>query len=267
VLLFAGWSAARAADDIPQLPPAKGRYGGYTELELLPYAERGNVEAQAMLGDLYVTLGDYARAVPMLRKAAVGKNAKSQTTLGRLYYLGEGVGQDFSEAVFWLRRGADQGNDDAQAQLGMAYYEGNGVAQDYARAAKLFAMAADAGNVVGLVNLGLAYQEGRGVPRDALRAVALYRKASKTGNPVARFNLALAYADGRGVPKSLIMAYAIFNMTAPSLQQAGRVRDLVAKDMKPGEIELGQSLTRAFQESTDFDVAISEATRILKLGQ
>ena len=60
--------------------------------------------------------------ITTLRKAAEAGNADAQLQLGRAYWNGKGVPQDFTEALRWYRRSADGGNPLAQVALGAAYY-------------------------------------------------------------------------------------------------------------------------------------------------
>ena len=57
----------------------------------------------------------------MARKAADQGNAKAQSNLGVMYYIGEGVPKDDTQAVYWYKKAADQGLADAQYNLGFMY--------------------------------------------------------------------------------------------------------------------------------------------------
>src|SRR3970282_2616822 len=52
--------------------------------------------------------GDYVRAAEEFRKLAEQGNAKAQSHLGYLYYVGEGVQQSYEEAVIWYGKAAVQ---------------------------------------------------------------------------------------------------------------------------------------------------------------
>ena len=79
-----------------------------------------------------------------LKEANQG-NPDAQLQLGRLYYNGEGVRQDYAEAFKWFKLSADQGNADAQLGLGLLYMNGEGVRQDYAKAKEWFGKSCDNG--------------------------------------------------------------------------------------------------------------------------
>ena len=76
--------------------------------------------------------------------AADPTDAYEQVHLAEMYYLGEGVPQDFAEAVKWYRLAADQGLAIAQGALGDAYSNGEGVPEDFLQAYKWLNLAAAA---------------------------------------------------------------------------------------------------------------------------
>ncbi len=74
--------------------------------------------------------------------------------------------------------------------LGAMYFLGNGVAEDYARAAYWYRKAADAGNVDAMYNLGRMYENGQAVGvRDPAHAREFYNKAAALGNAEAKAGL------------------------------------------------------------------------------
>ena len=88
--------------------------------------EEGLTEAKR-----YLDLGDYAKALPPLQKAAEAGNAEAMNQLGRLYQTGRGVAQpDYAQAREWYQKAAEAGNVRAMYNLGVLYEKGLGVAQD-----------------------------------------------------------------------------------------------------------------------------------------
>ena len=69
--------------------------------------------------------------IDYILKVAEQGHADAQSSIGYMYYKGDGVTQDFGEAVKWLSKAADQGDTSAQFNLGFMYYDGDGVTQDY----------------------------------------------------------------------------------------------------------------------------------------
>ncbi len=54
--------------------------------------------------------GDYATALRELRPLAEQGNAKAQSGLAVMYFLGLGVPQDYGEAAKWARKAAEHGD-------------------------------------------------------------------------------------------------------------------------------------------------------------
>ena len=81
--------------------------------------------------------------------------ALAQFSLGRGYYDGRGVPQDYAEAVKWYRLAAEQGDADAQFTVGRMYSKGQGVPQDYGEAVKWFRLAAEQGKSRAQASLGM----------------------------------------------------------------------------------------------------------------
>jgi uncharacterized protein len=106
--------------------------------DLRPLAEKGDPNAQFLLGMLYDAgngvAQDQSLAASWYRKAAGQNHLLAQLFLGALLYSGEGVKQDYAEAARWFRAPADGGNDQAQFYLGSMYATGNGVEKDDAEA-------------------------------------------------------------------------------------------------------------------------------------
>ena len=82
--------------------------------------------------------GDFATALKEWSPLAGQGDAGAQTSLGFMYYNGDGVVQDYAEAVKWYRLAAEQGDAYAQYALGVMYGSGTGVVQDYAEAVKWY---------------------------------------------------------------------------------------------------------------------------------
>ena len=143
--------------------------------------------------------GDYAGASKEYRRLAEAGDAKAQTHLGYMYYVGEGVNQDYSEAVRWYRKAAVQGDKDAQYNLAVAYAFGEGVTQDYKEAATWYRRAAEQGHDVAQYSLALSYTYGEGVKQDSAEAIKWYRKSAEQGYARAQVQLASKYHTGDGV--------------------------------------------------------------------
>ena len=134
-------------------------------------------------------------------------DADEQFKLGRKYFRGEGVEQDFSQAALWLRKSADQGHAVAQQALGTLFEKGQGIEQDYAQAGYWYRKAAAQNDPLAQYCLGLMYMWGHGVGMDHSQAAAWYRKAAEQGNKNAQWQLGNLYSDGLGVAVDYSEAY------------------------------------------------------------
>jgi TPR repeat protein len=78
--------------------------------------------------------GDYAIAYANWSPMALRGDAKSQASLGFLYYSGKGVQRDDQKSLHWFNRAAEAGQPTAQFFLGLHYFYGRGVRRDLAQA-------------------------------------------------------------------------------------------------------------------------------------
>ena len=58
---------------------------------------------------LYLTTTAQAVSFVEMREAAENGDPDSQSTLGTMYYNGDGIDRDYSEAIKWIRTAALQG--------------------------------------------------------------------------------------------------------------------------------------------------------------
>jgi TPR repeat protein/transglutaminase-like putative cysteine protease len=172
---------------------------------LKPFAELGNVKAQAYVGTMYEAgrgvERDRGEAIAWFLKAAGQGDAYSQSHLGYAYEEGLGVARDDKLAAEWYGKAAELGDAYGQARLASLYRDGRGLAQDFEQAAKWFAKAADRGSTWAQMNLGLLYIKGQGVPLDYTKAMYWLRKAADRNDNYAQYNLGWAYESGEGAPQ------------------------------------------------------------------
>lgn len=79
-------------------------------------------------------MGDYAKAVKLLKPLAKQGNAVAQFKLATLYFSGKGVPLNQKEAMKLYRLSAEQGHAVAQSNLATMYYRGDGVQKDFVMA-------------------------------------------------------------------------------------------------------------------------------------
>ena len=129
--------------------------------------------------------------------AADRGDLKAQTMLGDMYQFGWGVKADKATAQKWFTKAAEKGHPEAQCSLG-AIYAG---VDDFSNAAKWYQKAADGGDLKAQSNLGQLYLRGVGVPKDLAEGIKWTRRAAEKGHSTAQYNLGAAYRDGTGVDK------------------------------------------------------------------
>ena len=186
--------------------------------ELIQSAEQGNLKAQSHLGYMYYVgegvKQDYVEAVKWYRQAAAQGDRDAQYNLAVAYAFGEGVKQDHGQAATWYRRAAEQSHIIAQYSLGLSYAYGEGVPQDTQEAANWFEKAAKQGYARAQVHLASMYHIGDGVGRNFKEAAKWYRKAADRGNPTAQYNLGSLYRSGKGVTQDINQAKRWFRLAA-----------------------------------------------------
>ena len=235
-------AAERRADEVRRAAEVRAARAA----EVRRAAEPKDAEAQVNLGRSYYNgegvSQDYAEAVKWFRRAAEQGDAEAQNNLGLAYSRGEGVPEDKTEAAKWFRRAAEQGHAQAQTNLGSAYHYGKGVPQDRARAVKWYRRAAEQEVATAQFNLGSAYHYGIGVPQDSAEAVKWTRRAAEQGHAQAQTNLGALYGTGKGVPQNFREAYIWFSLaTANEHKEAAEARDLVAANgLSPAELSSAQ---------------------------
>lgn len=175
----------------------------------------GDPDQWYLEGMEYYDDGEYARAFPLLERAADAGDARAQFRVGYMYNHGQGVEESEAEAAMYYRLAGEQGNASALNNLALAYEQGSGVRQDYDRAVEYYRRAAELNNATAMANLANMYRQGRGVARDSAEAVRWYRQAVERGNPRAANDLGLMYKHGRaGLPRDYDRALQLFNQAA-----------------------------------------------------
>ena len=115
--------------------------------ELAPLAQQGKVEAQLLLGKMYMLGQGVPKnadlAVKWFHTASEQGNAEAEFFLGSMYLL---PGKDIPEGLKWLRLSAEQGTADAQLLLGMAYLKGRDLPHDLVQADMWLRLAAASGD-------------------------------------------------------------------------------------------------------------------------
>jgi TPR repeat protein len=167
--------------------------GDYTTAltELVPVAERGNVEAQAIVGRIFLdgkgVAKDRARAAKYLTAAARAGNPQAQSDLGEMYREGLGLPKDDAKALHWYRLAAEQGDSQAQYHAGLLLLDGRGGHKDVPQGMKLLTRAAENGNMTAPCASAISTPGAAASPSDgASPRLGLVRAGIPEGNATAQ---------------------------------------------------------------------------------
>lgn len=176
-------------------------------------------------------MNDYAVAAKILQNHAERGNLDAQVLLGTMYEKGEGVARNMREATKWWKKAADRGKAEAQYKMGNIYENGKGVSRDLREAIKWYRRAAEQENTKAQRALAYAYSKGYGVAKDNKEAAIWWGKAAQQGDPHAQCILALSYATGLGVEQNKSEAFFWAFIAAEENRKYQIVRDRMAKEL------------------------------------
>jgi len=123
------------------------------EIELAQDVEDDLSQYSVDAGRRALSYNDYEEAEKQFRSLAEAGDSEAQSYLGSLYYVGNGVEQNFISAFLWYKKAADQGNVDAQYSIGNMYLLGEGIEQNNEEAGKWYTLASEQGHVAAAGNL------------------------------------------------------------------------------------------------------------------
>jgi len=135
---------------------------------------------------------DYAVALKQLIPLAQQGNGEAQALLASMYLRGQGVPRDIGQARNWYESAAAKGNPEGQLQLGAMYLTGAGGAKDTVQGLKLLKLVAEQGKSDAYLILGLAYMNIKDTPRDLVQADMWLNLAAKGGDQYAPAQIAHA---------------------------------------------------------------------------
>ena len=122
----------------------------------------------------------------MQRIVTAQGQAGAQYGIGKMYYVGQGVPQNYAEAVKWYRLAAGQGVENAYKLLATIYSDGLGVPQNYSEAAMWHSLSAEQGDTNSQLQLGGMYMTGQGVPQDYIESHKWFNLAAANGSDLGR---------------------------------------------------------------------------------
>ena len=167
-----------------QISPLKIRFEDYGEKNVVTSVTYVlSLSEKATVTKLSFT----SKSIPSdFQDGADAGNAEDQCNLGKCYYQGQGIPQNYYSAVIWFRKSAEQKWAEGQYYLGRSYFYGQGFPKpDYEKAIKWFEKAAKQNCADAQYQLGLCYEKGQGVKQDEKMARKWFEKAAKNGNAKA----------------------------------------------------------------------------------
>ena len=186
--------------------------------QVLQDANAGDISACAYLGKMYYegtgVAQNYNEAFKWYQKAADNGVTGAYTWLGVMYYNGQGVAQNYEKAFLWTKKAAENGAADAYVGLGVMYCKGQGVAQNYGEAFQWFQKAVDNGDPVAYGWLVSMYYNGQGVSQNYGEAFKWTKKAAEKGIAAAYAGLGGMYYKGQGVAQNYNEAFKWYQKAA-----------------------------------------------------
>jgi hypothetical protein len=141
-----------------------------------------------------------------LHMASAEGFAAAQCELGKHYFLGEGVSENYSEAARLFRLAADQGDADGQCSLAGCYMQGLGVPQDDGECYRLMTLAAEQGSAPAQLMLARMDRDAGGpaaaMPREAARSLAQRAQSVDPDARSAAIGLLGDLADDRNLART-----------------------------------------------------------------
>ncbi|MGH8274190.1 MAG: tetratricopeptide repeat protein [Gammaproteobacteria bacterium] len=152
---------------------AKSACAAFAAMLLAPCFAASGVASAQSTNSRAQTFAAPFNQVPLaqVQQAAKHGNARAQFFLGKRYYNGSGVRQNFARAAYWFHKAAARGITGAQYDLARMYYKGRGVPQDNTNAFYWYRQAANGGDAKAQAGLGLLYLKGLGAPKDYAKAL------------------------------------------------------------------------------------------------
>ncbi len=226
VLTLALWQSATASTDEGITAYRNGDFIN-AFVDLLPAAEKGNVDAQYLLGLMYLdgkgVPQNQSSAVSWLRAAANQNLAEAQYRLA-IYLLTpndakSGVSEDVTkEALLWLERAGQLRHRDALYRLATYQLNPNNANANNTAGVVALQQAAELGQVEGQYKLAGYYLTGYKnlIPQDFSIAAKWYRLAAQANHPKSAFALAYMLDQGIGIRRNRKKAIQWYEKAAES---------------------------------------------------
>ncbi|MCD6027034.1 MAG: Sel1 domain protein repeat-containing protein [Solimicrobium sp.] len=138
----------------------------------------------------------FSEALPVLQKLANEGRPVAQYQLGRLFYYGVAVAQNFERAIGWFYKAARQDSADACNKIAVMFRDGQGVERNERMSVAWCREGIALNSAQAFTGLGYMYEKGRGVTKDLDQAFKLYSKGAELGSASAFYHLGVMYEQG-----------------------------------------------------------------------
>ncbi len=208
--------------------------------------------AKCRLGDIVFANKEYKLAIDNYELCKSRGDAYAKYQLGRIFYQGLGVEQDFSIATKHFHEAAEQNFHLAQQKLGIIFWRGDGVIKDKIRAYKWLTLASDGNDKKStelLNQLILKLNKKEIIEGD--KRVMLWRiKTADGGHAAISARLGLVYWKGENVvEKNPVKAYKWLQLSAEQGDPVGiRLRDEILKRMNEKQQREGKALVEKWKK-------------------
>ncbi len=142
------------------------------------------------------------RIKELTEKAKKG-DVEAQAELGEIYLQGNGVKADYKKSMEWSKKAAEKKNYRAMRNIGILYLEGLGVKKDYKKAFDSFSSSVDGGDAQGPRYLGIMSENGLGVKKSLDDAEFYYEIGDSSGDLVSSYRLGKLYEKVGDYAKSI----------------------------------------------------------------
>jgi len=171
----------------------------------------------------------FAADISQLTVQAKLGDTDAQYYLGKLYYKGEDIEQNYAKAFYWIKKSAlgtadddensfkivdAKGDADAQFLLGKMYALGEGVDGSYDLATQWLVKAANSGSTDKQYDLAELYVSGQLIPQDITQAFYWHNRAAEGGDRDSQYTIATMLRDGIGTEKNNKSALKWFLLAA-----------------------------------------------------
>ncbi len=154
------------------------------------------------LAKVHNELGDSAKELEVLKKAADLGDVKAQTRLAQVYLKAGTENTNGEVGRYYAERAIAQGSESAMVYLGLALVKGEVVEKDLSIGETLLRRASDAEHTTGMMALGSTLLRSQILERYPGEGQNLLEAAAEKGSASAMSTLGFAYRSGKGVPKN-----------------------------------------------------------------